>query len=132
MLFKNASIRVVRAYIDAFNARDLAGVERLLAPECKFIASKGGYVEGREAAVEATRRFFAMPIEFALEASELVRHGDDVLVRGEMRSSDPHLANDSLWRARSDGRHLLEWQSFARGNALPFARLVMPEVARYN
>ena len=124
-------IRVVSDYIAAINARDLKAVERIVGPECKLIDSKGGWIEGHADCVEASRRFFALAIDYRLEPESVTARGGDVLVRGKMRASDPILAHDCLWRARSNGSQLTEWQSFARGTALPVAQLLMPETARF-
>jgi hypothetical protein len=130
MTSSRQKVRVVRDYIAAINARDIAAVERIFGAECRLIDSRGGWISGYGECVEATRRMLALPIEFRLEADDIVSRPPDVLVRGRMHSSDPRLALDCLWRARTDGRHLLEWQSFATGDSLPLARMLMPEVAR--
>jgi ketosteroid isomerase-like protein len=124
-------LRIVRDYIAALNARDFAAVERLVGADCRFIDSRGGWIRGRDDCLEASRRFFALPFEFHLHAEDVVVRADHVLIRGEMRSSHPGLARDSLWRARTEGEHLVEWQSFASGESLALAHLLMPEVAQH-
>lgn len=121
----------MRDYIAALNARDLGAIERLIGPACVFIDSHSGAVRGHDQCVEASRRFFALDIEYKLDAATLVANPPDVLISGRMRSSDIRLARDCLWRARCEGGKLVEWQSFADGPGLNVARLLMPEVAIY-
>ena len=129
---KTGQIRIVRDFIAALNARDLAAVARLYAPECKLVDSHGGWVSGYDNCVEASRRFFKMPFEYELEIDSIIARAPDVLVRGTMRSNNATLANDTLWQARTDGKQLVEWASFARGKAYPVARVLMPEIAQYD
>lgn len=124
-------IRIVRDYVAALNARDLVAMMRLYGPDCKLIDSKGGWVSGYDNCVEASRRFFAMPFDYNLQLAGITVRGGVVLAHGAMRSTDPTLANDTLWRARTDGTRLTEWASFARGKAFPVAKVLMPEVAQY-
>ena len=123
-------IRVVRGYIAALNSRDLAALEKIYAPDCKLIDSRGGWISGHDNCVEASRRFFEMPFEYHLEIDGISARLPDILVRGQMRSTEPDLANDTLWRAQTDGKRLTEWASFARGKAFPAAQVLMPEAAR--
>lgn len=85
-------------------------------------------MRGHDQCVEASRQFFALEIDYELEAATIVAHSPDVLITGRMRSNETRLARDCLWRARSEGKHLIEWQSFADGQGLGVARLLMPEV----
>lgn len=127
--WQNQGPRVVRAYIAALNARDIAAVERLVGRECILIDSRGASVRGHTDCVEASRRFFALDLDYELQAATISASPPDVLVSGKMLSNDPALARDCLWRARTKGNHLVEWQSFAKGSGLGVAHLLMPEVA---
>ena len=120
----------MRDYVAALNARDLRSVARLYAPDCKLIDSKGGSISGYDNCVEASRRFFEMPFDFHLEVEGMSARLPYILVRGRMKSSESVLANDTLWRARTDGKRLTEWASFARGKAFPVAQILMPEIAQ--
>lgn len=124
-------IRIVRDYIVALNARDLSAMTRIYAADCRLIDSRGGWVRGYDLCLEASRRFFELPLDYELEVAGMTARLPEILVRGTMRSNDPVLANDSLWRARTDGTRLTEWASFARGKAFPVAKVLMPEAAQY-
>ena len=126
---RKRNVRVVRDYIAALNARDLKAVDRLVGPACTFIDSRGGFVRGHDQCVEASRRFFALELNYELKPATIVAHPPDVLITGRMHSNDAGLARDCLWRARAEGPYLVEWQSFADGHGLGVARLLMPDVA---
>ena len=126
---KKQDVRVVRDYIAALNARDLDAVSRLVGADCTFIDSRGGSVRGHDHCIEASRRFFALDIDYELRVETIVAHPPDVLITGQMRSNETGLARDRLWRARAEGANLVEWQSFSEGRGLGVARLLMPRIA---
>lgn len=128
---KNRDVRVVRDYVAALNSRDIVAIRRLIGPSCVFIDSRNGAVRGHDQCVEASRRFFALDLDYDLDVATVVAHPPDVLITGTMRSTDNRLARDCLWRARCENGKLVEWQSFADGPGLNVARLLMPEVATY-
>lgn len=129
---KNPGPRLVRDYIAALNTRDLQAVKKLVGPNCTYIDSCGGSVQGYDNCIEASRRFFALDLEYELQATSILAHPPDILVSGKMVSGDAGLARDCLWRARTEGKNLVEWQSFADGPGLGIARLLMPEVAEHS
>ncbi len=99
-----------------------------MAENCRFVDSTGGWVEGRENALVATRAFFDMDADFQIDEQDIVLRGDEVLVRGKARASNPQLATDKLWRARVDAGKLAFWQSYG-AEAMPLARMLLPEKA---
>lgn len=123
-------VEVVRRYIAALNARDIGVIEALVGSECKFIDSLGGWIAGRDDCIEAARRFFEFAPDFSLAVETIAVHGGDVLVSGRTSAEEPMLRCDRLWRARTDGTYLLEWQSYGEGSRLPLARALMGERAR--
>ncbi len=120
---------VVREYIRALNTRDLTATRRIYGEECRLIDSQGGSISGHDNCVEATRRFFALPITFSLEAHSLSERHGEILVSGKVDSSEASLGNDRLWRVRLEGKRIVEWQSYADGPAFPGATRLMPESA---
>jgi limonene-1,2-epoxide hydrolase len=126
---KREQERVVRRYVTALNARDIDAIEELLAPDCRFIDSIGCWVEGREDCLEASRRFLAMEPEFRIAIENILMHGGEVLINGTTSAQEPMLCRDTLWRARSDGKQLIEWQSYGEGSTLPLAKVLMGERA---
>lgn len=118
----------MQRYIAALNARDPETIGDLLAADCRLVDSSGGWVEGRDNALAATRAFFDFETDFRLEHEDIVLRGDEVLVRGNVRANNPQLAKDSLWRARVRDGKLAYWQSFG-AESLPLARLLLPDQA---
>lgn len=121
-------IAVVESYIAALNARDAEAIDTLLADDCRLVDSTGGWVEGRENAMKATRAFFEFETDFRIDDQTIVLRGDEVLVRGSASANNPQLAKDSLWQARVRDGKLAYWQSFG-AQALPLAQILLPEKA---
>ena len=124
-------IPVTRRYIAALNARDPDAMEELLAENCRVVDSRGGWVEGRDAVMNATRRFFEMEPRFTVQESSMVMRAGDVLIRGRAKASDPRLAQDTLWIARVRDGRVVYWQSFGAGEPPALARILAPEDAHY-
>lgn len=110
------------------NARDVDAIGNILADDCRLVDSTGGWVEGRQNALAATRNFFEYETEFRLDDVEIVLHGEEVLVRGNAFATDPNIASDKLWRAKVKDGKLAYWQSFG-DKAVPLARMLLPEQA---
>lgn len=118
----------MQRYISALNARDADTIGTLLADDCRALDSTGGWLEGRDIAIEATHAFFAFETDFRIDDHEVVLRGDEVLVRGNATANNPQLAKESLWRAKVKDGKLAYWQSFS-SDALPLARILMPDKA---
>jgi len=116
----------VQRYIAALNACDTETIDGLLADDIRYVDSSGGWLEGRENVVSATRDFFDTGIEFRIDDAKIVLHGDEVLVRGVASARDPELATDKLWKAKVTNGKLSFWQGFG-DKGVPFARMVSPE-----
>ena len=119
----------MRQYIAALNARDPDTIGSLLAENCRFVDSTGGWVEGRDNAMAATRAFLDFETNFRINEEDIVLRGDEVLVRGSTSAKNPQLAKDKLWRAKVEGGKLALWQSYGT-ESLPLARILMPDAAR--
>ena len=122
--------RSARALVDAFNRHDASAVVASVTPDCRFIDSAGGCIEGHEAIRNATLQFMQMEPEFEilLESSSVVE--DELLMRGTTKATDPLVAKDRLWRARIREGLVCEWQSFCDGEAQRLARMLAPEHAK--
>lgn len=123
-------VKVARKYVAAVNARDVQGVASLLADECRYVDSRGDWIDGRENVLTATRRFFELEENFRFEDTEMVLHDGDVLIRGSTSADDPRLAQDTLWRARVEDGKIAHWQSFGAGEPVALVRILMPEIAQ--
>lgn len=118
----------MQRYIAALNARNSEAIADLLTDDCRLVDSSGGWVEGHENAMAATRAFFEFETDFRIFDHDIVLRGDEVLVRGTVRANNPHLAKDTLWRGRVRNGKLAYWQSYG-AEALPLARILLPERA---
>lgn len=128
--FKPKPATVARNYIDAMNARDADGVDALLADDCRFIDSRGYWLEGRANVMEATRNFFALEANFRWHDVTMVMHNGDVLMRGRATANDARLARDTLWQARVVDGKIVHWQSFGAGDPVSLIRILLPEEAQ--
>ena len=115
---------IVRQYIGCLNARDLDGVAALLHPECRFIDSHGEWIEGRDAIIAATARFFAIEPRFRIKVDSLSDHQGEILLRGKASASRPEFTTDALWRARVEQGGIVYWQSFGPQTSPRLARIL--------
>lgn len=115
---------IVRRYIACLNARDVDGIGALLHPRCRFIDSHGEWIEGREAIIAATRRFFALESRFHLKLNTLVDQEGEVLLRGESTAELEEFRRESLWRARTEEGRIIFWQSFGPQSSPRLARIL--------
>lgn len=123
-LGKPSGKQIVRRYVAALNARDIAGIAPLLHPRCRFIDSHGEWIEGREAIVAATQRFFAIEPRFRLRIDSVVEHDGELLLRGEAFASNPLFADDAIWSARIEDGGIVFWQAFGPQSAPRLARIL--------
>ena len=111
---------IVQRYVRCLNARDLGGLSSLIHPHCQLIDSFGGRIEGHDAIVAATERFFALEPHFHLTVDKLVEHEGDILLRGRTTATRPEFQAEAMWRACVEDRLVACWQSFGPS---PSARL---------
>ena len=126
-LQKRKDYRVVRQYIAALNARDIAVIDRLLADDVRFTDSRGGSLEGHGHVMVATDRFMELERHFHIRIDALSWRDGEVLVQGQSSADAPELATDTLWRASVRGGKLRRWQSYGGPNAPHLARLLNPQ-----
>lgn len=126
---KPRPIKVVERFVAAVNARDLKGIEALAADDMRYVDSAGGYFQGRDTVVEATRRFFEIERDYTFRDLEISMDDKDVLLRGRVTASDERLTHDTLWRARTAGDKIVHWQSYGEDSPA-LARILAPEKAR--
>ena len=129
-MFGSDPLKIPRRFVDCINARDVSALREVLANACRIIDARGAWIEGRDLCVEAVEKFFAMEPDYQLHVASMGRAGGNVLIKGHTTASDPLFAATTLWRARSDGRHLHEWQSYSSQVEVSVTRLVVGEKAR--
>lgn len=121
---KSTDGKIVRRYVAALNARDVDRVAELLHPDCRFIDSHGEWIEGRDAIIAATRRFFALEKAFRLKLDAVIEHDGEVLLRGKAEAEQPEFRRDALWKARVEGGKIIFWQSFGPQDSPRLARIL--------
>ncbi|WP_133365758.1 nuclear transport factor 2 family protein [Qipengyuania sediminis] len=128
-LGRRSGKRIVRRYVACLNARDLNGVAALLHPDCRFIDSHGEWIEGRDAIIAATQRFFAIEPRFRMRLDSVVDHGGEILIRGEALASRPEFTADALWCSRVEEGKVVFWQSFGPQTSPRLARILSGQAA---
>ena len=123
-LRRSASKKVVRRYVACLNARDSEGIAVLLHPDCRFIDSHGEWIEGRDAIIAATRRFFSLERRFRLTIDTIVEHDGEILLRGRADAEREEFRRDALWKARVEDGAIVCWQSFGPQSAPRLARIL--------
>jgi len=103
--------RVVVAFNDAINRRDLAALSALMTDGHRFIDSAGSVVDGKPACVEAWRGFFSAFPDYR-NVFDDVRADDAgvVEVRGRSECSTEELAGPAEWRVVVRGGLVEEWR----------------------
>lgn len=123
-LGNSTSKKVVRRYVACLNARDLDGIAVLLHPNCRFVDSHGEWIEGRNAIIAATRRFFSLERRFRLTLHAIVEHDGEILLRGKADAEHEEFRQDALWKARVENGAIIFWQSFGPQTAPRLARIL--------
>ena len=108
----NRKIDIAMQLVAALNTRSPDRVCELITPDCRFIDSTGGAIEGAPAIEAATKKFFELDPTFRLEIRSSTVRGDDALLSGRSRSSEPSLNHDTLWRMKVRDAKIAEFQSF--------------------
>ena len=108
----NRKIDIAMQLVAALNTRSPDRVCELITPDCRFIDSTGGAIKGAPAIEAATKKFFELDPTFRLEISSSTVRGDDALLSGRSRSSEPSLNHDTLWRMKVRDAKISEFQSF--------------------
>ena len=111
--FGKSSVETVRDYVAAINARDLPAIETLLSDDATLTDSGGAQVSGRKACVEIITRAFAILPEYQILIESMHGRGNEVLIRGRVEGSDPHLANPTHFRSVVVHHQVSSWESFS-------------------
>jgi ketosteroid isomerase-like protein len=106
-----SDVAVVRAFNEAINGRDVAGLSDLMTDTHRFIDSAGAIVDGKGACVDAWRGFFEAFPDYRNVFDELAELGDGVVVvRGHSECSVAALDGPCEWRAVIRNGRVDVWQ----------------------
>ncbi len=125
---------VVRAFVDAVNARNLEAVFRLITDDHHFIDSLGQVVKGREAVRQAWESYFRIVPDYTINVHQVLESGDVVAVFGVAEGTyavDGQLLEayrwhtPAAWRAIVRDGKVWKWQVYADNEPI---RALMREV----
>lgn len=116
--------KIVRRYVAFLNARNVIGLSSLLHPDCCLIDSYGERIEGRDAVMQATNRFFELEPNFYLRIDTLVVHERDIMLRGQAIATRPEFSADAMWRASVESGLIMCWQSFGPNASARLAKML--------
>lgn len=112
----------VRAFVEAINAHDPNRIFDLSAPGFTLVGACGERVEGREAARNAWRRYFASVPDYRIEVSEILSAGNRAAVFGHAGGVCQDVLHPDVkkrwrlpaaWRAAIEGERVEIWQIHA-------------------
>lgn len=129
-MFGRDHYKVARQFVEAVNARDLAAIGEIVGEHCRIVDARGYYMEGKQTCLEGLERLFALEPEYRIHVQSIGRNGDNLLITGRATACDPHFAETTLWRARTDDRHLHEWQSYSSLRGPAITRLLVGDKAQ--
>lgn len=118
-------MKVPRRFVDCVNARDMRSLGTLLGERCRIIDSRGEWMEGRETCLEGLEKLFDIEPDYRIHIASMGRAGDDVLINGHTTGSDPRFLGTTLWRARTDGGQMREWQGYSARPGAHLCRLLV-------
>ncbi len=102
---------LVLAFNDAINRRDLEDLAALMTPAHRFIDTSGAAIEGKDACIDAWRRFFADFPDYRnfFDHVRAAANGR-VEVLGRSECSVPELDGPALWRVSVRDGFIDEWR----------------------
>jgi ketosteroid isomerase-like protein len=94
----------IERFHEAFNSHDIDAVERVITDDCVFedtVPPDGIRQSGRDAVLDAFRRFFAESPQARFDIEELVIAGDRAVVRWRYDWADGHVRGVDVMRVRN-------------------------------
>ena len=103
---------VVLRFNDCINARDIAGLSRIMTDDHVFIDAADNRLFGKPGCLRAWRGFFAAFPDYRNHFAQFVANEGLVVVTGRSSCSDQRLDGPALWTARVRGDRVSEWRVF--------------------
>lgn len=112
---------IVRAYVDAINAKDLDKMASLMDENFTYKDSGGGFNQGKANMLKGWREYFGMFPDFTIQADLLFSEGDTVAMFGA--TSGTYKTDDGLlpenktrgpaaWQIRLQDGKIALWQVY--------------------
>ena len=121
------ALAIAKAFIRAINRRDPKAIVALMSPHHRFIDSLGATVAGAEAMRAGWAGYFKLVPDYWIRAERFHVAGSTVLITGSAGGTlseggvlDPakRWSVPAAWRARVQGKRVLEWQVYADNEPL--------------
>lgn len=113
---------VALAFVRAINKQDLKAMEELMAPNHRFIDSRGNAITGRHHVRVGWQHYFHLAHDYTIEVQESFCKGPVAVLTGVAQGSytiDGKLERDERWsipaafRAFIEDGKIVEWRVFA-------------------
>ncbi|NMR29232.1 YybH family protein [Crystallibacter degradans] len=102
---------LVLAFNDAINRRDLDVLAALMTPTHRFIDTSGAAIEGKDACIDAWRRFFVAFPDYRNIFDEVQSVANGMVeVQGRSECSVPELDGPALWQVSVRDGFIDEWR----------------------
>ena len=119
---ESEELKVVRAFIEAINRRDLAGLAALMTEDHVFVDSEGTVASGREALVPGWRQYFEMFPDYRVEVESTFQQGSRLAAFGSWTATyagkdgpvpENAVGGPAAWQAVVEGGRIKFWQVYA-------------------
>lgn len=110
---RRSNIETIKAWVEAANARDYDALAAVMADDFTIVDSSGDELAGRDACLDLMINLFLRAPDHSIQVDSFVQRGDEVLMTGMTRSSNPQHATSTHFVARANHEHVLRWQSFS-------------------
>jgi ketosteroid isomerase-like protein len=106
-----SSRRVVVAFNEAINRRDLDALAELMTDDHRFVDSAGSVVAGKDEVLAAWEGFFESFPDYRNDWGEVTSSDAVVTATGRsVCSNEPALDGPAIWTARTSGGKVSEWR----------------------
>jgi ketosteroid isomerase-like protein len=101
---------VVFQFVDAINAGNVEWLADVMADDHRFVDAAGCATVGKGACLNGWARFFVAFPDYENVIERIESRGDEVIMAGRSRSSNPELHGRALWAARVAEGLVAEWR----------------------
>jgi uncharacterized protein (TIGR02246 family) len=103
--------RVVIAFNEAINRRDVEALAALMADDHTFVDSAGSVLAGKDLVLAAWKGFFESFPDYRNDWTEVTWQDATVTAIGRSAcSTEPALDGPAIWTAKASDGKVLEWQ----------------------
>lgn len=115
-------VKVVRAFIDAINAHDLASLENLMTGDHTFVDASGDRTTGCAAMISGWQKFFEMFPDYSVQVESMLHDASLVAVFGSTSGTykgrqgmkpENKVGGPAAWKALVENGKVKLWQVYA-------------------